>query len=109
MKIFRLFKTGVKADYFHFGYQRTVSSQKKHQAGSNKYLFCHFFLYETKFKSKFDCASHMNKVLWEFCIRNIYYNFCIFILKYSHLFEYEKTRRKNCVYGILNLFDLINN
>ena len=98
MKIFRLFK----ADYFHFGYQRTVSSRKKH-VGSNKYLFCHFFLYEAKFKSKFDCASHMNKVLWEFCIRNIYYNVCIFI------FEYEKTRRKNCVYRLLNFFDLINN
>ena len=58
--ICRLFKTDVKAYYFHFGYQRTVSSQKKHHTRSNKYLFRHFFLYETKFKSKFDCASHMN-------------------------------------------------
>ena len=43
--IFRLFKTDVKADYFHFSYQRTVSSQKKHHTKSNKYLFRHFFLY----------------------------------------------------------------
>ena len=63
------------------------------QEATNIY-FANFFLYETKFKSKFDCASHMNKVLWEFCIRNIYYNFCIFILKYSHLFEYEKLGEK---------------
>ena len=58
--IFRLFKTDVKADYFQFGYQMTVSSQKKHHVRSNKYLFRPFLLYETKFKSKFDCASHIN-------------------------------------------------
>ena len=52
--IFRLFKTDVKVDYFHFGYQRNTI-----RAATIIY-FAISLLYETKFKSKFDCPSQMN-------------------------------------------------